>query len=411
MAVGGKNSSLLSTSKITKETLMQFENSLVVSNKIDWKWGKEIGKKVDKIGDSISVRLPFANPVRRNSMTYNAATPVDRIVLLTVSESFGSDMSFSEADFTLSVEDFYNRYIKQAVAYLVAQFDAYVYEVIVNGTANTVGQYSTDLTSDTVLRAKELLLNMGTPDDGDVYGILTPSLNRKLTNYQATLFNSAKQISKMYETGYVGEFAGVKWAVSQSAPTHVDGTWTGVASTTVTLTSGATWAETTTVSVNGFTAGATLKVGDVFTLSGVNAVNPLTKQDLGFLKQFVVTTEVTSATASAQAVTFAPALVASGAYQNVKMTSTSSKLISYSTSGTQGQEGIMFHKTAVGGASPELTMPRGLNDVASETSDITNLNLRYISDYDSTNANYVNRLDSFAGCKVLNPEFVVRLRG
>ena len=410
MAVGGKNTNLLTTSKITKETLMQFENSLVVSNKIDWKWGKEIGKKVDKIGDSISVRLPFANPVRRNSMTYNAATPVDRIVALTVSESFGSDMSFSEADFTLSVEMFYNRYIKQAIAYLVAQFDAYVYQTIVDGSANTVGQYSTDITSDTVLRAKELLLNMGCPDDGEVYGILTPALNRKLSNFQASLFNSSKQISKMYETGYVGEFAGIAWAVSQSAPTHVDGTWTGVASTTVTLTSGSTWAETTTISVAGFTAGATLNVGDVFTLSGVQAVNPLTKQALGFNKQFVVVEAVT-ATSAATSVKFAPGLVAAGAYKNVEMASTASKLISYSTSGTTGQEGIMFHKTAVGGASPELTIPRGVNEVSAETDPDTNLSIRYISDYDSTNANYINRIDSFAGVKVLNVDWVCRIRG
>lgn len=411
MAIAGKNTAFKNTDLVTKEALMQFENSLVVSSKIDWSWGELIGKPASKIGDHVSIRLPFANTVRRNSMTYNAATAVDRVVILVVDQVFGQDLTISDADYSLSVEDFYNRYMKTGMSYMVNDFDAYVYKTIVDGTANTVGQYSTSLTSDTILAAKELLQNGACPEDGQIYGILTPSLNRKLSNYQATLFNSAKAIGKIYETGRIGEFAGVDWAISQTAPTHTDGTWTGVASTTVTLTSGSTWAETSTISVNGFTAGATLNVGDVFTLSGANAVNPLTKQKLPFLKQFVVTAAVTSATATAQAVTFAPALVADGAFKNVELTSTASKLIAYSTSGTEGQEGIVFHKTAVGGASPKLRVPEGTDKAFAEKDSDTGLSIRYVSDFASTSGEFINRLDSFAGAKVLNPDWIVRIRG
>jgi hypothetical protein len=411
MAIAGKNTAFKNTDLVTKETLMQFENSLVVSSKIDWSWGDLIGKPASKIGDHVSVRLPFANTVRRNSMTYNAATVVDRVVVLVVDQVFGQDLTISDADYTLSVEDFYNRYMKTGMSYMVNEFDAYVYKTIVDGTANTVGQYSVALTSDTILAAKELLQNNACPEDGQIYGILTPSLNRKLSNYQSTIFNSAKAIGKIYETGRIGEFAGVDWAISQTAPTHTDGTWTGVASTTVTLTSGTDWAETTTISVGGFTAGATLNVGDVFTLSGVYSVNPLTKATLPSLKQFVVKTAVTSATASAQAVVFAPALVAAGAFQNVSLTSTASKLIAYSTSGTQGQEGVVFAKTAVGGASPKLKVPEGTDKASAANDPDTGLSIRYVSDFASTSGEFINRVDAFAGVKVLNSDFVVRIRG
>ncbi len=411
MAIAGKNSALKNTDKLAKECLMQYENSLVVASKIDWSWGKEIGRAAAKIGDRVSIRLPFANTVRRNSMTYNAAAAVDRVVILTVDQVFGQDLTMSDADFSLSVEDFYNRYMKTGMSYMVSDFDAYVYGVIVNGTANSVGQYSNDLSSATILKAKRILQDAACPEDGQIFGILPPALNEKLANYQATLFNSSKAIAKIYETGRLGEFAGVEWAISQSAPTHTDGTWTGVASTTVTLTSGSDWAETSTISVNGFTAGATLNVGDVFTLSGVNAVNPLTKAKLATLKQFVVTAAVTSATASAQAVTFAPALVAAGAFKNVALTSTSSKLIAYSTSGTEGQEGLVFHKTAVGGASPELKVPEGTDKAFAEKDMDTGLAIRYVSDFASTSGEFINRIDSFAGAKVLNPDWIVRIRG
>lgn len=411
MAIAGKNSALKNTDKLTKEALMQYENSLIVANKIDWSWGKEIGRAAAKIGDRVSIRLPFANTVRRNSMTYNAAAAVDRVVILTVDQIFAQDLTMSDADFSLSVEDFYNRYMKAGMSYMVSEFDFYVYSTIVNGAANTVGQYNVDLNSATGLKAKRILQDCACPDDGRIFAVLAPSQNEKLANFQSTLFNSSKAISKIYETGHVVSWAGVEWAVSQSAPTHTDGTWTGVASTTVTLTSGSDWAETSTISVNGLTAGATLNVGDVFELSGVNAVNPLNKQKLPYRKQFVVTTAVTSATATAQAVTFAPALVADGAFQNVLLTSTSSKLIAYSTSGTEGQEGIMFHQTAVGGASPELKVPEGTDKAFAEKDMDTGLAIRYVSDFASTSGEFINRIDSFAGVKVLNPDWIVRIRG
>ena len=60
-----------------------------------------------------------------------------------------------------------------------------------------------------------------------------------------------------------------------------------------------------------------MKAGDVFTIAGVFAVNPVTKSVLPYLQEFVVQTDVTSSVppASAAMVSITPAIIASGAFR------------------------------------------------------------------------------------------------
>jgi hypothetical protein len=52
-----------------------------------------------------------------------------------------------------------------------------------------------------------------------------------------------------------------------------------------------------TITLDGFSSGTTVTVGDVFTMAGVYAVNPQTRLSTGSLQQFVVTAAQTAATA------------------------------------------------------------------------------------------------------------------
>src|SRR5207302_610439 len=58
--------------------------------------------------------------------------------------------------------------------------------------------------------------------------------------------------------------------------------------------------------------------GDIVTLVGSNAVHPETKADLGYLRTFAVTAD---SGASATALAISPAIVVTGAKQNVTATS------------------------------------------------------------------------------------------
>lgn len=414
-----QNSNLLTTSKVTKEALMQLVNNMVVASKADWSYSKEFGKEVEMIGDTLSIRRPVLSTVREDSMTWVGNLPYEGRVQLVIEKSFGADFKFNDADLALKIENFSDRFIKAGVVMVANKIDSYVYGKVINGTSNTVGQYGTAITSDTILAAKELLDSYNCPDDGEIYGVLTPRHNRNLSNAQLTLFNAQKAISEVYMKGRIGEFAGVEFAWSNSSPTHTDGTvWTGstaalVVSAQSPLTSG--WAETSTVTATGFTAGRTINAGDVFTLSGaagsVKAYNPLTKAMLPFDQQFVVVTAVATTT-SAQSITISPAFITDGDYKNIDgNVNASVNLVKYSdTSATVGQESIIFHKKAIAVASPDLVLPNNRDQGWKETDDETGAKIRYLRAFDFSGAFFGSRIDSFIGAKLLRPEWCARIR-
>lgn len=420
------NANLITTSKVTKETLMQLVNNLVLTNKADWKYSDEFAREAEQIGDTLSIRRPILTSIREDNMTWTGNLPYEGKVQLTIDKSFTADLKFNDADLSLKIEKFSERFIKQAVTMLANKIDVYVYGKVQNSTYWTVGQYGTDITSDSILAAKEILDASNCPDDGEIYGILTPKQNRSLSNVQLTLFNAQKEISEIYRKGRIGGFAGIEFAWSNSSPTHTDGTaWAGnVASFTISAagaggvyTSG--WAESSTVSVNGFSVGRSLAAGDVFTLSGsagkVYNYNPLTKAQTPYAQQFVVLNAVASTVSANQSITFAPALIVSGDYQGIVDPTGSVNLVKYSdTSATVGQEGLIFHKEAIAVASPKLVLPKNIDQgnsmVGSEEDDVTGIKIRYIRSFDAVNANFITRLDNFLGAKVVRPEWVVRLR-
>ena len=418
------NANLLTTSKVTKQTLAKLENNMVIASKADWALEDEFGSKNGQIGDSISIRRPIGGTVR-TSLEWSGAVPFEGKILLTINQPAGIDLKFSDEDMTLKVEDFSKRYIDKDANVLANYFDGYVYDLVMKNAYNTVGQYGVAITSDTVLAAREKLMTFGCPDDGEIYGVLTQKHNRNLVGAQSTLFNAQKEISDMYKKGFMGEYAGISFAASNSSPKRVDGTvWTGnvgsvVVSAQSPLTSG--WADTGTISVAGFTAGRTLKAGDVFTLSGaagtVKYYNELTKTETEYDMQFVVLEDVASSTSAAQSVKIAPALIVSGDYKNVGGNLNASvSLIVHSESGkTEGTESIIFHKQAIKLASPKLVIP-GNKDEGTQERGESGINIRYLRAYApfgagaSTMPFFGARLDTIFGGVLARREWCIRIR-
>lgn len=419
------NANLLTTSKITKQTMAKLENNLVIAQKADWALENEFGNGAGQIGDRLGIRRPINGQVR-SSLDWVGNLPYEGKIDLVIDQTGAMSIAFSDEDMALKVEDFSSRYIDSNAVALAAYFDAYVYGLAINGAYNVVGQYGTAITSDTVLAAREKLMSFSCPDDGDIYGVLTQKHNRNLANAQSTLFNSSKEISDIYKKGRIGEFAGIEFASSNSSPRHEDGTvWTGSAGSIVVsaqspLTSG--WADTGSITVAGFTAARTLNVGDVFILSGAAGVvtqyNEVTKAETEYTQQFVVTEAVASTTSAGQVVKFSPALIVSGDYKNVAGNLNASvSLVAYSESGkTAGQESIIFHKKAIKLASPKLMVPNNKDEGKIETSDETGLKFRYLRAYApfgagaSTTPFFGARLDSIFGGCLARREWVCRVR-
>lgn len=416
-------STLLTSQVISKETLAQVENMLIAGNRVDWSYSEKFGKQDAQIGTSYNIRRPVLTNIQRNNLAYTAALAnvTETNVNLALGTTLTTPMTFSDTDLAYKVERFSDRFVKNAAARIAATMDADIADAAINaatlgqsvqtGAGWVVGAYGTALSTATVLQAKQYLLDAAMPDDGEVFGILTPKANMELANAQITLFNAQDSIAAIYKKGYIGTFAGVQFSVSQSLTSHVNG---GVSALTigagsVVLTAG--WAETGVFTVT--STGATIHAGDVFTVAGVYAVNPLTKAVTSNLAQF---TAVTSAGSGSTSITVSPAPITAGEYQNISTTVASKTASLIGNVGATGQESLIFHKKAIAVASPELVLPKASSfDMAEYVkSDETDLGIRFLRGYDMVGASgavgFVSRLDAIYGIKIVKPEWICRLR-
>ena len=450
--------SLITSAIIAKETLLSFENNLVLARNVDWSYNDKFGNGDDQIGNTYSLRKPINVIAQNNNMAWVAANAsiTENKVTLVIDRTLTVPMSFSEGDLALKIERFSDRYIKKATASIAAQLDMAIAGAIVNstvgaasadsgldaaglgptgaGVANAagyaVGAYGTALTTDTLSFAKKVLQDRGCPDDGDVYAVLSTSAHRSLVLAQATIFNSLTKIDDNYRKGYIGNWDGLEVSYSQSLVSHTNGAQPTLAVSAGSAASG--WAETGTLTVTA-TTGA-IKAGDIFQFPGRYVVNPLTKQvtDLPFQVQVLADYAI-----GATSVAVSPAPIHGGAYQNVSASVntvtaqlTGSTLPGVAANGAtainlSGIESLVFHKSAICVASPAFSKPKKAVEMAEiiENDEIDGFRIRFIRDYDSIGASgsfgggvgvggpgSVNRFDSMYGIKVANNEWIVRVR-
>ena len=165
----------------------------------------------------------------------------------------------------------------------------------------------------------------------------------------------------------------------------------------------AEWLQTgSTLTVN---TGSGLPVpGDVFTIAGVFRVHPETKQSTGIPQQFVVT----AGTITTTSFPISPAIITSGALQNVSGSPASGALITFSGAvSTNYGISMAYQKGAFAFATADMVMPRGVDFAARETFD--GVSMRFVRQYDINNDKFPCRLDVLYGFKTVRPQLACRL--
>ena len=163
---------------------------------------------------------------------------------------------------------------------------------------------------------------------------------------------------------------------------------------------------TMTLNTAGWDSGnSTLNAGDVFTIAGVYAVHDETKANLGYLKQFVVTTTI-SDTSGAIAAVISPAIISGGAYQNVTALPATSAAITLAVSGlgitggtaTVTATNIAFHRDAYIFASADLVLPGTINkEEFAEREEFEGISMRVVRRFDIANDFLPCRIDVLYG--------------
>jgi hypothetical protein len=402
------SNSILTIDVIAKEALRILENNLVMANLVHRAHESDFGNAMNgfEAGDTISIRRPTDFTVRDGAVAVNQDI-VEGKTTLVVDKQKGVDFGFTSKELTLNIGELSERVIKPAMVQLANQVDSDVmalYKQVPNwaGTPGNVINSFADFA-----KGPELLDNYAVPLDGRS-AVLSPADHWALLGSQTALYitDAAKGA---YRNGSLGMIGGVDTYMSQQVPLFTAGSdVTGTVNAAITT---STLAYTDVKNSNQqtiTTANVTLVAGDVITIADVNAVNPVSKADLGFLKQFTVVSY------SANSAVISPAMVWTGAQQNVAVTAgvtdlNGKAITSVATAGTAYRQNLVFHKNAFALAMVPMVKPPGAVEVARESHN--GVSVRLIPTYDGTNDRSNFRLDCLYGVKAIDPRLATRLSG
>jgi len=414
---------LLTPSIITKEALVILENNLVAAKKVRRDFDKYFGKSLPtagKIGDTLTIRKPNRFTVRTANMTLSAQGITEPSTSIVVNKIAGVDFTFSTTELTLTIDEFSDRYLKPAMATIANQIDFSVMQLY-REVWNQVGTPRvTPASFSTLASCTRRLNDEAAPMDKERSGIVDPAAEVALADAFKAFFNPASAISSQYEDAVIGRVAGIEWSMDQNVNKHT----TGSVSNTTPLANLASstgfraFVEgDTLISVDGLNgATVTAKKGDTFTIAGVNAVNPQSRQSTGVLKQFVVTSDTTAASSRFDSgstpayLNFQPAIYSSGPFQNVDAPPADNAAITFfDPSSATSTQNLAFHKDAFALVTVPLELPEGVHFAARES--YKGVNMRIVRQYTISDDQIPTRIDVIYGVKAIYPELAVRLAG
>jgi hypothetical protein len=393
---------------ITNKALEILENNLVLTRNVNRQYDSSFAVEGAKIGDTLRIRLPD-----RALVTDGAALGVQEVneqqTTLTISSQKHIGVNFTSAEMALSLDDFADRILKPRVSQLAASIDADVANSFKN-IYQSVGTPGTTPATSLVLLQGNQKLNEAAAVMSPRYVTVNPAANAALVEGMKGLFNPTSTISRQFKNGMMGEgiLGYEEINMSQSIKVHTTGTAlrsdTPIVKTT--LTNGAT-----KLTLDNVTDGNTLVPGDVFTIAGVFAVNPQTRESTGSLQQFVVQNTVTSAATEFVDVEFLPAVYApTQALATVSKLPTASDVVTFLGAANTGYpQNLIYHKDAITFATADLLLPQGV-DMASRKVH-NGISMRIVRQYDINNDRMPCRIDVLYGYSVIRPQMAVRLWG
>jgi hypothetical protein len=327
------------------------------------------------------------------------------LVLDTIS-SVAVDIDTFQFATEIQLKSIVERIVYPAVEAIAQDVEARFLRKAIEATPNVVGNPgSTQFDVDTILSAKELLDKGLCPKDNERYFLHDARASRLAVGARKGLFQSSSEIAKQYKMGYIGTADGFSWMQNELLPAITNGNdVTGVAVNTTLSTQGVS-----TVVFKGVdNPGGTFKKGQVFTIDGVFAVHPQTKQVYTYLQQFVITANVAGEAAATRTVTFSPAIYTTESLQNVsKFPTADDAIVFVGTASAALQQNLAYHKSAYRMVSVPLIMPVSA-EVATQYSH-EGITVALVRDFDIMQRRMITRLDFLGAITAVRPEHAVRI--
>jgi hypothetical protein len=397
--------SILTIDMITRKALEILENNLVITRNVNRQYDDSFAVEGAKIGSTLRIRLPD-----RALVTDGAALQVqddnEQYTTLTVSSQKHIGVNFTSAELTMQLDDFAERVLKPRISQLASSIDADVANSF-KGIYQSVGTPGTTPSTSLVLLQAQQKLNEAAAVMSPRYATVNPAANAGLVEGMKGLFNPTDTISKQFKNGMMG--MGVlgfdEINMSQSIKQFTTGSW----GTSITVTSAVTTQGSTTLGISFTGSSKTWNVGDVFTVAGVYAVNPQTRESTGSLQQFVVTAAASGS--STATLTVSPAMYTSDqALATIDAFPAAGAVVTMlGSAGTAYPQNLVYHKDAITFATADLLLPQGVDMAARAVHN--GISMRVVRQYDINNDRMPCRIDVLYGYSVIRPQMGVRLWG
>lgn len=392
---------LLTIDMITREAVRLFKNSNLFIMNMDTQYDGSFAIDGAKIGQILRIRLPN-DYIVTDGPAMQLQNTTEQYTTLEVTSQKNVAVPFTTAERTMSIDDYSEIIMAPMINNLAGKVAQTVMTASEGGVCNFVSNVDgagniISPTSEQYLVANAIL------DDNSADGMTRrvvndPTTDARMTTTLQGLLNPATEISAQFRTGMMKSGLGYeRWFRDQTVIKHTSGTFT---------TGTVVGADQTGTSIAVTTTG-TFKAGDIITFAAVNAVNRVTKQSLGTLRQFVVTADYAGGAGN---ITIYPALVpavggADVQYQTVDASPLNNATITMaSKSGEVYRKSIAYAQKAITMATADLVLPRKAVEEAARA-EYDGISMRILTDYLPGSDQLATRVDVLFGQRYIRPEW------
>jgi len=401
------SNSLLTIDMITRKALEILENNLVVTRTVNRQYDSSFAVEGAKIGSTLRIRKPDRALVT-DGASLTTQDDDEQYASLTVSSQKHIGVNFTSAEMALSLDDFADRVLKPRISQLASSIDADVANAY-KKVYNSVGTPGTTPATSLVLLQAQQKLNENATMMNPRYAVVNPAANASLVEGMKGFFNPSDTISRQFKNGYLG--SGIlgydEISMSQSIKQHTNGS----RPTTLGVNGAVAVEGTSTLSADGGSGAVTFKAGDVFTVAGVYAVNPQTRESTGSLQQFTVTADNTAASGAWTSIAVSPAMYTAGhALATISAFPADNAVVTVvGAASAQYAQNLVYHKDAISFATADLLLPQGVDMASRQVHN--GISLRIVRQYDISNDKMPCRIDVLYGYDVIRPEMACRIWG
>lgn len=267
----------LSVDQIAYETLRIIKNRLVAARNINREYNdyfKNTG--APRNGSTITVKKPF-RAISYDGFIVPAQTVEEGSTTVNVSTVKSILLNFGQRELSLDIEDISKQYLEPAAAKLVNDLDVDIIRFLTDNLPNKVGSFDEEISYETFIDALTRLKSFEVFEDNTI-ALLSQISTGSLLKSNVNNFNPSEEISKIWKKAVIAEIAGIPVLGSSNIVRKtVTGDYTGTVD-------GANQVGT----VLKLSSVANLEVGNSIAIEGVEAINPMSRNSLGFLRHFVI---------------------------------------------------------------------------------------------------------------------------